>query len=116
MREAGYTAVEMKAAGYEAKRVSDAGYSANEASEAGFTVPQLFAAGYAAGGLRSAGHTALALREAVRRLSSSEFEPSALSRSTIAPYVIIVLLRSPQKHGVPCIALVSHVVATRATI
>ena len=79
MRDAGYTAIEMKKAGYDAKRINAAGYSAQEASDAGFTVPQMYAAGYAAGGLRKAGHTALVLREAVRSHHRPKHEPPSVT-------------------------------------
>ena len=83
MREAGYTAAEMKSAGYDAKRLNEAGYDVAEACDAGFTAAQMCAAGYAAGGLRKWGYTALDLREAVRRAALG-LKPARLLSAVLA--------------------------------
>ena len=84
MREAGYTAGELKHGGFELKRLLAAGYDATEATSAGWTLDQLRGAGYEAKDLRKAKHSATAMRAAgfeIEHLKRAGFSPAELQEA-----------------------------------
>ena len=81
LREAGFSAAELKAAGFTAAELRDAGFSAAELRAAGFSAAELRAAGFSAEELRAAGFSAEELRAAgfsAEELLAAGFSPEEL--------------------------------------
>jgi intracellular multiplication protein IcmE len=64
LRNAGFTAAELKNAGFSAKDLKDAGFSAKELKDAGFSAKDLKDAGFSAKDLKDAGFSAKELKDA----------------------------------------------------